>query len=90
MIKVVYRKDVEDVKRIDGKTYYTFSEIAALAKVHERTLRRWIQAGELSHFLFQYRKTPKGPVLFRLEPPEETEETWPGESVYVLKGGEDS
>lgn len=73
-----------------GKRYYTISEVAGLAGVNLRTLRRWLAAGHLSHFLFPFRPGTKGPVYYRLEPPDEGDRLYPGEQVYVLpaEGGD--
>lgn len=58
---------------INSRKYYTVSEIANISDVHPKTLRRWINKGELDHFLFGY-KGEKTPLLFRLEPPCKTDE----------------
>lgn len=52
--------------------YYTISEIADISDVNPKTLRRWINKGDLEHFLFGY-KGDKTPLLFRLEPPNESD-----------------
>lgn len=58
---------------INNKKYYTVSEVAKISDVHPKTLRRWISKGELDHFLFGY-KGEKTPLLFRLEPPCDSDE----------------
>lgn len=58
---------------INSKKYYTVSEIAKISDVHPKTLRRWINNGELDCFLYGY-KGEKTPLLFRLEPPCDTDE----------------
>lgn len=73
---------------LNGKQYYKACEAAELAGVHIRTLRRWLANGNLAHFLFPYRKTLHSPVYYRLEPPEDTDELWDGESVYRLQESE--
>ena len=70
---------------VDGKEYYKIAEAATLAGVNSRTLRRWLQAGNLDHFLFPFRKEKNGPLYYRLEPPDETDELWDGEQVYKIK-----
>lgn len=72
--------------KIDGKEYYKITEAAELADVNPRTLRRWLQAGYLDHFMFPYKLNKNGPLYYRLEPPEESDELWDGENVYKLKG----
>lgn len=71
---------------VNGVRYYRLQEAAELAGVNVRTLRRWIAGGNLSHFLFPYRQGghSRSPVYYRLEPPDETDELWEGESVYKL------
>ena len=71
---------------LNGKTYYKACEAAELAGVHIRTLRRWLANGNLSHFLFPYRKTQHSPVFYRLEPPDDTDELWDGEEIYRFSG----
>lgn len=73
---------------LNGKQYYKACEAAELAGVHIRTLRRWLANGNLAHFLFPYRKTLHSPVYYRLEPPEDTDTLWDGESVYRLQESE--
>ncbi len=68
--------------QLNGKTYYKACEAAELAGVHIRTLRRWLANGNLSHFLFPYRKTQHSPVFYRLEPPDDTDVLWDGEEIY--------
>lgn len=54
---------------VNGKEYYSLKEAAGLAGVNVRTLQRWISSGQLSDFLFPFR-TDTGTVLYRLEPPD--------------------
>ena len=70
---------------INNKTYYTIAEAADIAKVCERTLRRWIANGNLSHFLFPYRAANARVTYYRLEPPDETDQKWDGEETYILR-----
>lgn len=35
-------------RRVDGKVYYTASEVAEMAGVHRLTLLRWIREGKLA------------------------------------------
>lgn len=70
----------------DGKRYYKAKEAANLAGVNARTLSRWLASGQLAHFLFPYRESPKGALYYRLEPPDETDRLWDGEDVYILPG----
>ena len=69
---------------IDGKEYYKIAEAAELAGVNSRTLRRWLQAGHLDHFMFPYKREKNGPIYYRLEPPDDTDELWEGEKVYKM------
>lgn len=70
-----------------GKKYYTLEEVAVLADVSIRTLRRWLSGGRLSDFLFPFRAGPNE-VLYRMEPPEEDEpKNEKGE--WILKKGGD-
>lgn len=71
---------------IDDKRYYKVNEAADLAGVNTRTLRRWLAGGNLAHFLFPFRKTPTGPMYYRLEPPEETDTKWEGTDIYRIPG----
>lgn len=70
----------------DGKRYYKAQEAANLAGVNVRTLSRWLAAGQLAHFLFPFKESPRGTLYYRLEPPDETNIRWDGEDVYVLPG----
>lgn len=69
--------------------YYKVNEAAKQAGVNTRTLRRWIAAGCLDHFLFPYRQTPTGPMYYRLVPPDPTDRKWEGEDVYVMPTEDD-
>lgn len=69
---------------LNGTQYYKACEVAELADVHIRTLRRWLANENLAHFLFPYRKTLHSPVYYRLKPPDDTDVLWEGESVYRM------
>lgn len=69
---------------VNDKQYYKINEIAKIADVNVRTLRRWLTDGNLSHFLFPFKKTATGTLYYRLEPPEEDDQLWEGESVYRI------
>lgn len=79
------REVVMTMMTVDGRLYYKVSEAAGLAGVNVRTLRRWLAKGNLDHFLFPYRKTKSGPVYYRLEPPEDTDEKWEDDSAGAYK-----
>lgn len=75
------------MKLIDGKKYYTIEEVATLAGVSMRTLRRWVSAGQLSDFVYPFR-AGSNEVLYRLEPPEENDvKNKKGE--WVIRSGTD-
>ena len=64
--------------------YHTISEIAEISDVNSKTLRRWINKGDLEHFLFGY-KGDKTPLLFRLEPPNESDSFYSkSKKIYKL------
>ena len=70
----------------DGLAYYQAKELAALAGVNAGTIRRWVQNGNLDHFLFPFRATRQGPVWYRREPPAEGTPRWgPGEPYILAK-----
>lgn len=72
---------------VNGKKYYSVKEAASLSGVAPRTLQRWISGGQLSDFLFPFR-TPKGQVLYRLEPPEPSDQQdVRGDYVLPEEGG---
>lgn len=70
----------------DGKQYYRVSEAAKLAGVNTRTLRRWLEKGHLSHFMFPFRKYPGGTIYYRLEPPEDDDRKFEGDDAYRIPG----
>ena len=71
---------------IDGKDYYKIAEVANIAGVNPRTLRRWLQAGCLDHFMFPFKREIHGPLYYRLEPPEDSDELWENEKIYKMRG----
>lgn len=70
---------------VNNIEYYKLSEMAEIAGVNARTLRRWIANGYLDDFLYRYRKEKKSTLLFRLEPPADDDILWDGETnIYHL------
>lgn len=62
---------------INNREYFTIAEITAISGVNMRTLRRWIANGDLDHFLHAY-QGKNMPMMFRLEPPDETDRPYDG------------
>lgn len=74
---------------ICGIKYYTIREIAIISGANTRTLRRWVANGDLDDIIHKYRAQPKSPMLFRLEPPDETDVLWTDTTdVYHLPAKE--
>lgn len=69
---------------INQRQYYTIAEITEISGVNMRTLRRWIANGDLDHFIHAY-QGDNVPLMFRLEPPDETDIPYPGKhNTYYL------
>lgn len=69
---------------INHKKYYLISEIAEISGVKQRTLRRWINRGELDHFLHAFKGEGR-PMLFRLDPPGEYDTFYSKEkNIFIL------
>lgn len=66
------------METIHNIPYYTLQEIAVISQepVHLRTLRHWIQNGDLDHFLYGYKKTITSPIQYRLQPPHPSDILW--------------
>lgn len=71
-------------KIINEIEYFTIAEITDISGVNMRTLRRWIANGDLDHFIHAY-QGKNLPLMFRLEPPDETDVPYPGKrNTYYL------
>lgn len=69
---------------INNKKYYRISEISKISGVKNRTLRRWIDRGELDHFLHAFKADGRA-LMFRLEPPTEDDLFYSEEkNIYLL------
>ena len=61
--------------------YLTTAEVASAAEISMSTLQRWIDKGELKHFVVAYRDT-SGRKHFRLGKPHPWDELLPNSQVY--------
>ena len=68
------------VKIIQENTYFSISEIAQISDVNVRSLRRWLDNGELAHFLTIY-QTSNGRTCYRLGPPRTTDRLIDGSTL---------
>ena len=66
-------------KHINGEDYLRISDVAELSGVEIRTMRRWINDGDLTHFLTVYR-SESGIQYFRLGIPHDTDVLIEGET----------
>lgn len=62
-------------------TYLTTAQVAQAADISMSTLQRWVDKGELKHFVVAYRDQ-SGRKHFRLGTPHPWDELIPGSQVY--------
>lgn len=80
--------DVIVKKKLRGEDLLRISDVSEISGVHIRTLQRWINDGDLVHFLTVY-KSPKGIHYFRLGVPFADDILVPGETFKYRLPGED-
>lgn len=71
------------MKTIHGEPLYTLRDLAAASDVLDKTLRHWLEAGELTQFITIY-ESKKGRRYYRFGAPRHTETPLYGH-VYDLE-----